>query len=154
MKQYKCNSTKIFLDNIFDSEIKEYLLSQNGIENVKIINKEFISEIDITNNKELTPIMILKYIELYQNEQIPMMIGFNKSVNFTIKEMKYIVDDICCEYCYKGLVTELFKNEKIKSVASNFDYHKPAFNIEFLIEYNENYDEQYLIKYINDKLKN
>jgi len=145
---------KITLDNIFDFELKEYLLSQNGIEDVKIVNKEFISEIDITTNDEITPIMILKYIELYQNEQLPIMIGFNKTTNFRIKKIKYIVDDMCCEYCYKGFITELFKNENVKSVVSNFDYHKPAFNIEFLIEYNGNYQEKELINYIKEKINN
>ena len=50
-----------------------------------------------------------------------------------------------------GLVMDLFENDKIKSVKSNFDFNKPAFNIEFLIEYNENYSEQELIKYIKEK---
>ena len=58
---------------------------------------------------------------------------------------------MCCEYCYMGLVMDLFENDKIKSVKSNFDFNKPAFNIEFLIEYNENYSEQELIKYIKEK---
>ena len=145
---------KIILDNVFDLGLKDYLLSQNGIDDIKIVTKDLISEIDITYSNEITPIIIFKYIELYQNEQIPMMLGFDKTVNFRLKQIKYKIDDICCEYCYKGLVTDLFKNDKIKSLKSNFDFNKPAFNIEFLIEYNEDYNEQELINFIKDKNNN
>lgn len=56
---------KLFLDNIFDSWIKDYLLTQDGIENLSIINKDFVSEVDITYNRKITPTIILKHIELY-----------------------------------------------------------------------------------------
>ena len=50
-----------------------------------------------------------------------------------------------------GLVMDLFENDKIKSVESNFDFDKPAFNIEFTIEYDEDYKEEDLIEYIKEK---
>ena len=43
----------------------------------------------------------------------------------------------------------LFENKKVKSVKSNFDHTMPAFNIEFVIEYDETYTEKNLINYIN-----
>ena len=145
---------KLLLDNVFDPGIKDYLLTQKGVENLSIINKDFISEVDITYNREITPRIILKHIELYQNEQIPILIGYNKNTNYKTKKLKYIVEDMCCEYCYKGFVTDLFINENIKSVKSNFDFNQPAFNIEFFIEYNENYTEEELKKYIKEKYSN
>lgn len=58
---------------------------------------------------------------------------------------------MCCEYCYKGLVSSLFGNENIKSVNSNFDFAEPAFNIEFTIEYNEELlSEEQLINIIEE----
>lgn len=59
---------------------------------------------------------------------------------------------MCCEYCYKGLVQELFENELINSVKSNFDFSKPAFNIKFSIEYDKNYSEDELKKYIEERI--
>ena len=48
---------------------------------------------------------------------------------------------------------DLFENDKVKSVKSNFDYKKPAFDIEFIIEFNDNYSEEELINYIHEKIK-
>ena len=45
---------------------------------------------------------------------------------------------------------DLFDNKKIKSVKSNFDYYKSAFNIEFIIEYDSSYKEDDIIKYIKE----
>lgn len=59
---------------------------------------------------------------------------------------------MCCEYCYKLLIYKLFKNDQIKLVKSNFDFAKPAFNIELLVEYNETYDEEELKKYIVENI--
>ena len=58
---------------------------------------------------------------------------------------------MCCDYCYRNLVMDLFENERIKSVKSNYDYNKPAFNIEFEIKYDEKYSEKELIEYIKEK---
>ena len=57
---------------------------------------------------------------------------------------------MCCEYCYKGLVQDLYNNKYIKSVKSNFDFNKPAYNINFEIEYDKMYGEEELIDYIKD----
>jgi len=75
---------------------------------------------------------------------------FDKEEKNESKVLKYTIDDMCCEYCYKGLVMDLFENEKIKSVKSNFDFNKPAFNIDFIIEYDKNYNEKDVIKYIKE----
>ena len=143
---------KLYLDDIFDLEIKEYLLKQNGIENVLITNRNFISEIDITCNEEVTSAIIAKYIQLYLNIKFSFLLEFDKKVNYGIKKLTYVIDDMCCEYCYKALVTELFINENIKSFRSNFDITKPLINIKMEIEFNEELDEQEIINYINEKL--
>ena len=48
---------------------------------------------------------------------------------------------MCCDYCYRGLIMDLFENENIKSVKSNFDFNMPAYNIQFIIQYDEKYTE-------------
>ena len=146
---------KLILDVFSDLGIKEYLLTQNGIDDVKIFTKEdSVSEFDITYNDKITPTIILKHIELYENKKTSILLGFNKATNKRIKKLKYTIDDMCCECCYKDFVTQLFKNENIQSVVSNFDFHKPACNIEFLIEYNEDYEEKELINYIKEAANN
>lgn len=137
---------KIILDNISSNELKRYLLTQDGINNVEISD----NEIDITFDERTVPETIIRYINLFENNKWSELIGFDKTTPKSFKTLKYVIADMCCEYCYKHLVQELFMNENIKSVKSNFKFSKPAFNIEFIIEYNENYSEIDLIKYIKE----
>ena len=142
---------KLRLDDVVDGELKEYLLSQEGINDVIFTNKDLIADIYIKFDNSINPMIIMKYIELFQGYNYSAILEFDKGYDGKFKLLKYIVDDMCCEYCYKGLVMDLFENDKIKSVKSNFDFNKPPFDIEFLIEYDDNCDEQELKKYI--KLK-
>lgn len=143
---------KLILDDIYDYEIKNYLLSQEGIIDVEIASKDFISEMNIHFDEKLTPIIVFKYIELFQNDHFPKILSFDKGEIYKFRKLKYLVDDMCCEYCYKSLIYKLFQNDQIKSVKSNFDFAKPAFNIELLVEYNEKYDEEELKKYIAENI--
>lgn len=143
---------KLILDDIFDKEMKKYLLSQDGIISVDIEAKDFISEVNVKYNNNVTPLMALKYIDIYQKNDFTTILGFDKEQAYDCNELTYIVDDMCCEYCYKGLIQGLFENEFINSVKSNFDFSKPAFNIELVIKYDKNYDEDELKKYIEEKI--
>ena len=142
---------EIKLDGTINPELKDFLLSQEGIINVQINYDDYFIKLNIKFNEKTNPNIVMKYIELFEKHKYSNLVEFNKEYEGKIKILKYIVDDMCCEYCYMGLVMDLFENDKIKSVKSNFDFNKPAFNIEFLIEYNENYSEQELIKYIKEK---
>ena len=35
--------------------------------------------------------------------------------------MKYLINDLCCEYCYKGAIDDLFEIEGIEMVKGNFN---------------------------------
>lgn len=140
----------IKLDGIIDSELKEFLLSQDGITDVDINYDDKFINVNIKFNKKLNPLIIMKYIELFEDNKYPNLVEFNKEYEGKTKKLKYIVDDMCCSYCYEKLAMDLFENDKIQAVKSNFNFKNPAFNIEFLIEYSEDYNEEDLIKYIKD----
>lgn len=142
---------KLILDDIVNEELKKYLLMQDGIDNVVFDNENLLAKLNIEYNKKTTPEIIMKYIELFQNNKYSILFEFDKGTIGDFRLLKYTIDDMCCEYCYKGLIMDLFENEKIKSVKSNFNFNKPAFDIEFLIEYSEDYSEQELIQYIKEK---
>lgn len=89
----------------------------------------------------------MKYIDLFTQSKIPVLLKFNKGLKTKNKKFKYIVNDMCCEYCYKSLIKNLFENQFINSVKSNFDIYNNAFNIEFEIEYTH-YTENELIEII------
>ena len=143
---------KIIFDDILGNDLKDYLSTQKGIEDIDLHVQDFISEVNIKFNKDITPKIIVQYINLYQNNKFPSIIEFNKEININYKSLKYVIDDMCCEYCYKGLIEDLFDNDYIISVKSNFDFYKPAFNIELFIRYSEDYNEKELIQYIKDRL--
>ena len=143
--------TKIVLDDWVNEEIKEYLLIQEGITDVSISFKKFLTILNIEYNNKVTPEIIIKYIELLQEKNYPILFEFDKGNINNYKKMKYLIHDMCCEYCYKGLVKDLFENKKIKSVKSNFDFYKPAYDIELTIEYSDDYSENEVIEYIKDE---
>ena len=142
---------KIKLDGIVNPELKDFLLSQEGITNVEINYDDYFIKLNIKFNEKTNPYIVMKYIELFEKCKYSNLVEFNKEYDGKIKTLKYIIDDMCCEYCYKGLVMDLFENDRVKSVKSNFDFKKPASNIEFIIEYDEGYEEEDLIKYIKEK---
>jgi len=142
---------EIKLDGIVNPELKDFLLSQEGITNVDINYDDYFIKLNIKLNEKINPSIVMKYIELFEEYKYSNLVEFNKEYTGKVKTLRYIIDDMCCEYCYMGFVMDLFENNKIKSVKSNFDFNKPAFNVEFLIEYSENYTEQELIEYIKEK---
>lgn len=142
---------EIKLDGTVNPELKDFLLTQNGITDVDINYDDYFIKLNISFNEKTNPIIVMKYIELFEKYKYSNLVEFDKKYDGKIKILKYIVNDMCCEYCYMGLVMDLFENDKIKSVKSNFDFNKPAFNIEFIIEYDEKYTEEELIEYIKDK---
>ena len=142
---------KIKLDKIVYLELKEYLLSQDGITYVDINYDGYYIEVNVKYNKKTNLILVMKYIELFQNYKSSCLVEFDKEYEESTKTLKYIIKDMCCEHCYNALVMNLFENNKVKSVKSNFDIEKGFFNIEFIIEYIKDYKEQDLIKYIKEK---
>jgi len=93
---------KIIFDDILGNDLKDYLSTQKGIEDIDLHVQDFISEVNIKFNKDITPKIIVRYINLYQNNKFPSIIEFNKEININYKSLKYVIDDMCCEYCYKG----------------------------------------------------
>ena len=142
---------EIKLDGTINPELKDFLLSQEGITNVEIDYDDYFIKLNVKFNEKTNPNIVMKYIELFGKYKYSNLVEFDKEYEGKTKILKYIVDDMCCEYCYMGLVMDLFENDRIKSVKSNFDFKAPAFNIEFIIEYDEKYKEKDLIKYIKEK---
>ena len=139
----------LLLDDIINDEIKEYLLTQVGINKVKLKKENFKTEINIVYDSNISPLIIMKYIDLFTQSNLPLLLEFNKGLKTKNKKLKYIVNDICCEYCYKGLIMELFENKFINSVKSNFDFYESVFEVELLIEYS-GFTEDEIIQYIKE----
>lgn len=140
----------ITFDNVWlDKELKEYLLSQNGIHNVEIDDKS--ETINIRYNPKLIniKIIILEILAFMNMLKTPSIILFNKHSKKTLLKTTIIIKDLCCEYCLKGMIEELLFINGIEKVDTNFDYTNKkdvALNIE--------YDKEIISKEDVTKLEN
>ena len=141
---------KLIIDDFVSPEIKEYLEGQTGIITVGLEDQSDVTIIDVKYNDRTTSEIILKHIELFQNNNFSTLCGFDKDSNDKLKTLTYKIESICCEYCYKGLIREMFKNPNIKSVKSNFDFRNSNKSFELYIEYNADYSEDELINFIKE----
>ena len=127
---------KFILDDILNDELKEYLLAQEGVIDVDFTAKDYITELNIKTDKKISPIIVYKHIQLFQNNDYSTLLGF----------------DICCDYCYKGLIEELFENNNIKAVKSNYDFNRTSSDVNLEIEYNSDYKEKDLVKFLEEEI--
>ena len=123
---------------------------QEGIIDIEFNKDKNLTILDIKHSERIPPYIIMQHIELFQRNRYSILFEFDKGTLGNFKVLKYTVEDMCCDYCYRKLVMDLFENENIKSVKSNFDFNIPAFNIEFIIEYDKKYKEEDLIKYVKE----
>ena len=142
----------IIIDNWGHEELKEYLMSLKGILDVEIKNVEH----EIKSDEQLdiylkyyssliTPKIIKMEITLFLNiTKIPSILSFDKYPKFKTSNYTIIRDDLCCEYCYKGAIEDLFEIEGIETVKGNFneDYlfkkYEEREKITINIKYNPN----------------
>ena len=108
---------KLKLDEVYDDNFKEFLLSKQGIENIEVDREKSFSNINIKINEIVNPLTIYGYIKEYDKNQFSTILEFDKESTFKCKRLEYIIDDVCCEYCYKNLIEVLFENENIKSTS-------------------------------------
>ena len=119
----------IIIDNWGHEELKEYLMSLKGILDVEIKNVEHEiksdEQLDIYlkyDSSLITPKMIKMEITLFLNiTKIPSILSFDKYPKFKTSNYTIIRDDLCCEYCYKGAIEDLFEIEGIETVKGNFN---------------------------------
>ena len=63
---------KVMLDDIIDKELKTYLLTQDGVEKVEMIDNEDYLEINVDFNNKINPNIIMNYIYLFQENKLLM----------------------------------------------------------------------------------
>lgn len=112
----------IVIDNWGHEELKEYLMSLKGILDVEIKNDEEL-EIYLKYDSSLITSKIIKMeIKLFLNiVKIPSLLFFDKYPKFETYNYSITRDNLCCEYCYKGAIEDLFEIEGIEIVEGNFN---------------------------------
>ncbi len=101
--------------------LDDYLLSLNGIENVKIDNND--SSVYVEYDSFIMPLKILeKEILLYLDLiKTPSILAFDKYMK-NCKKYTIVIKDLCCEYCLKSMIEELLMMNGINSAYTDFDF--------------------------------
>lgn len=147
----------IVIDSWGHKELTEYLMSLNGILNVKIKNDEQLDVYLKYNSNLITPKIIKMEILLFLDMmKTPSILSFDKYPKFKTSNYTIIRDDLCCEYCFKGAIEDLFEIEGIEKVQSNFNedylFKKCEEKITINIKYNPELINKEEMKQIELKL--
>ena len=111
----------ILIDSGANDEFRDYLLSLNGIIDVDVNNTIGLSIYITYNDKLITAKIIKMEIELFLNLlKTPSIMGFDKHSNKNIATYIIFRKNICCEYCLKGTIDDLFEIQGIEKVGTNF----------------------------------
>lgn len=137
------NELTLLIDNWGHKELKEYLLNLKGIIEVNINNEKNL-QINIKYDSNLIKAKTVEMeILLFLNVlKTPSLLSFDKHTNSITKNYKIVRKDICCEYCFKGAIEELFEIEGIEKATSNF--YKEDYNLKDNIIIEINYDPKLL----------
>lgn len=134
------------------TNLEEYLLSLDGITEININTND--AYIDIKYDSSKTTPQVIKYEILFciGALKIPSITAFNKhekaGETYTI-----LIKDICCEFCFKGMIDDLFMILGINSAQSDFDYDN-MFNVKIDITYDSKRMSKEEIITIEKKLNN
>lgn len=136
----------------YRNRLEEYLLSTDGIMDVKIENKEQNFFVTITYDETKMFIeRIEKEIKLYIDRiNEPIVVSFNKFEDSdVIKEIN--IEDACCEYCMEGNIENLLQIDGIGSFSYNQDTN--YINIPAKLGYNPNKISEEKLKEIEESLE-
>lgn len=125
---------KFEYNNCCNNELKDYLLTLNGILEVSLDKTENTIYIKYNNDINLK-VLILEIKSFINNINIPDIIAFDKCCNNTMS-YDIIIKDLCCEYCLMSNIEELLFIEGINKASTYFDKSKK--NIRISIEFNPN----------------
>ena len=98
---------------IFDfwthNELKDYIESLKGVKKASIDDDDADSiTVDITYDADLMSPKVLFFEVLAFMERTPLsLLGFDKHFNKP-EEYNLVIKDLCCDYCFKGMIEDLF----------------------------------------------
>lgn len=112
----------IIIDHWGHVELKEYLLSLKGISEVIIKNEEQLNiHIEYNHNLISHKLIKMEIILFLDIKKTPSIIAFDKHSTNKTSTYEIVRNDICCEYCLKGAIEDLFEIEGIDKVESNIN---------------------------------
>lgn len=133
-----------------NNELTKYLMSLNGVKYSNLDDDEVYIEYD----SSVIFLKVLKFelLTFLDCLKIPSIIAFDKHLENTNKDT-IVIDDLCCEYCLKGMIEELLETDGINSATTDFDYHNKR-NVKIFITYDKEKISSLELEKINKKFNN
>ncbi len=146
------NKLTLKLDVLFYDDLINYLKQLDGVKTTNINNET--DEIYLEYDQLVISLNVLKkHILLYLNIlELPSIISFDKHIDNTKKDI-IIINDLCCEYCLKGMIEELLDTNGIISAYSDFDYHNKK-KVNIFITYDPKLINETKINELKEKFNN
>lgn len=117
-------------------DLEEYLMTIDGIVEVKKNIQDSYVYVKYDNKKISFEIIKYEILFCIDGLRIPLIIAFDKHGNDNLEPYTIVIEDICCEYCFKGMIEDLLMTKGINSAKSDFDYNN-AFNVKIDITYDK-----------------
>ena len=95
--------------------------------------------IDVRYDSTLISFQILKLEILFYLGQlkVPSIVSFNKHSKVNTKQYNIVTKDLCCEFCFRGMIDDLINIDGIEKVTSDFD-ENAYYNKEVMVTINYN----------------
>ena len=140
---------RLIIDDVLTDELIDYLSKQDGIDKVIKDKDGYFTVLNVDINNNTNSETIYRHIELFNKYKHSRLFSFDKDTEGNYKTINYKIDVICCEYCYRDFILDCYKNEHIKSVKSDADFSKSVFEVNFIIEYDEDYPEDKILYFLD-----
>ncbi len=132
------NRLTLELDCFMYDGLEEYLLELSGVIEITISNLNNLV-IDVRYDSTLISFQILKLEILFYLGQlkVPSIVSFNKHSKVNTKQYNIVTKDLCCEFCFRGMIDDLINIDGIEKVTSDFD-ENAYYNKEVMVTINYN----------------
>lgn len=114
----------IFQGTYLHNELKDYILSLNGVDEVYIDNEENLIIKIIYNKNVISNNILYLELNLFLNYKTPYLYSFNKysDSNLKVYEYKFNKEDDLIEYEYFYIIDKLFNSKGVEKIESDYDY--------------------------------
>lgn len=125
------------IDCFWYDGLEEYLLSLSGILEVSILNSMNVI-VDVKYDSNMIALSVLKLEILFYLGilKIPSIISFDKYSKVPTDKYNIVMKDVCCEFCFRGMIEELFDINGIESITSDFNEYNHRENVIIEVHYN------------------
>ena len=133
-----------------NNELINYLMSLNGVKSSKIDDGEIY--IEYYSSVIVLKVLKLELLAFLNCLNLPSIIAFDNHLENTNKDT-IVIDNLCCEYCLKGMIEELLETDGINSATTDFDYHDKR-NVKIFITYDKEKINSLELEKIKKKFNN